>query len=74
MNLLLDLGTTSPVALHPETMSNGVARLLVDRLRTGNYSTTVANDEFLLSCSDKKWYSPRQKKYIYNIAHRLHAL
>lgn len=67
---LIDLPSDSPIVLHPESMSNACALLITTQLREGNFDTNTAQEEFLLSCIGKKWYSLRQKQYIYNLGRK----
>lgn len=72
--LLIDLPSDNPIVLHPAQMSNAVALLISTQLREGNFATDVAQDEFLLSCVGKKWYSIRQKQYIYNLGRKFQLI
>lgn len=72
--IIIDLPSDNPIALHPDRMSNAVALLISTQLREGNFATNYAEDEFLLSCVGKKWYSIRQKQYIYKLGRRFQLI
>jgi len=72
--LLLDIGKPSPIVLCAENMSNAVATLITTQLREGNFATTTAHDEFLLSCTGKSHFSLRQKQYIYNLGRKFRII
>jgi len=70
MQTIIDLPLDNPIAFDGKTMSNQVAKLIADQLRTGNFATSTANDEFLISCVGKTHFSIRQKDYLYSLARK----
>jgi hypothetical protein len=72
--LLLDIGKPNPIVLHARNMPNSVAILITTQLREGNFNTTTAHDEFLLSCTGKSHFSLRQKQYIYNLGRKFRLI
>lgn len=67
---MLDLGHDNPITLSAKSMSNACAKELVTSLRLGGFDTSVANDEFLLSCAGKTHFSLPQKQYIYDLGRK----
>lgn len=70
----IDLGSDSPIALHPETMSSEVCRLIIYRIDYADLNTTPRENDFIKSVRTQQSFSLKQRKFLYNIAFRLHLL